>query len=64
MTQEPAQWLDRLVGACFSLLLGALALYGAVWLIEGLWMVLLIIVCVGLLLGGAVAVLRARWRGW
>lgn len=64
MSQEPERWLDRLVAACFSLLFGALALYGAVWLIEAMWWVLLIILGVGLLLGGVIAVLRARLRGW
>ena len=56
--------LDRAVGACFLVLLGAAALYLAVHLILAIWMVLAgIAVVVGLTALG-IAIWRARTRGW
>lgn len=58
MSQEPARWLDRLVGACFTFFLGALALYGAVWLLEAVWVPLLVVVGLGLVTVATIIVLR------
>jgi thiol:disulfide interchange protein len=56
--------LDRLIGACFGLLLGAAALYLAARLIESVAWILLTII--GVLAGSGllVAWLRSRNRGW
>lgn len=59
MSQEPQRWLDRLVGACISVLIGALALYGAIWLLRAIWPELVI---VGMSLAGIVGLTR-WWRG-
>ncbi len=65
MNQEPGRFLDRLVGACFSLLLGALALYIAAKLVAAVWTILLLAcLVVGVLLGLAVLVHRSRSNGW
>jgi hypothetical protein len=61
---SPRSLVDRLVGLCFSLLVGAAALYFAVQLIEAVWTALLVIVGVGLFIGAAVLVLRSRSNGW
>ncbi|MDX2974384.1 hypothetical protein [Kribbella solani] len=58
MINDPQRWLDRLVGTCVSLLMGALALYGAVWLLRQVWTVLLVIAAA---IGVVVAAL-AWWR--
>ena len=63
-TGEPSGWLNRAVGACFSILACAAALYFAVHLIEAIAAALVIIVLVGLLIVVPVAILRARNRGW
>lgn len=34
---DPKTWLDRAIGACFGTLLGAIALYVAVALIQSIW---------------------------
>ncbi|MGX7681594.1 hypothetical protein ACSMXN_22140 [Jatrophihabitans sp. DSM 45814] len=51
---------DRLVSVCFSLLLGAAALYVAVRLIEAIWSALLVIFGVSLFIVAAVVIVRAR----
>jgi hypothetical protein len=56
--------LDRLIGACFGLLLGAIALYTAARLIESVAWTLLAIIGVVAGLGLVIAWLRSRNRGW
>lgn len=56
--------LDRIQDACVTALVGALALYGAVWLLRAIWPELLI---VGLVAGGIAGLLmwwRQRCGGW
>lgn len=60
----PRSLLDDLFGLCFSLLVAAIAVHVAVKLIEAVWPVLLVILGVGLLLTGGVALARRRDRGW
>jgi hypothetical protein len=61
---SPRGLLDGLVGACFGLLLAAIALYVAVGLIKAIWpLLLLILIVIGLLAAG-IAALRHRDRGW
>ena len=61
---DPGSWLDSLVGACFSVLVGAVALFVAVRLVESVWIVIVLgfIVCAALT--GAIVMLRRRSRGW
>jgi len=37
VSDQPARWVDRLVGACVSLFVGAVALYGAIYLVTAVW---------------------------
>ncbi|MGC4192932.1 MAG: hypothetical protein QM589_17440 [Thermomicrobiales bacterium] len=46
MTEQPRHWLDRLVGACLSIFLGALALYGAVMLVLSIWQWLVLVLII------------------
>jgi hypothetical protein len=58
---SPSSLLDKLVGWCFAILLAAMALYGAVLLIQCIWPWLVI----GLAVVGAVILvgwLVIRWR--
>jgi hypothetical protein len=64
MNFRPASVLDQLVGACFSVLAAAVALYLAVRLIELVWVVLLLIGVVVAAIIGFVAALRWRRQGW
>jgi hypothetical protein len=61
---SPQSWLDQLIGVCFSLLLGAAAIYLAVQLLEAVWQVLLVILGIIGAAGIGIAVLRARNQGW
>lgn len=56
--------LDRLVDVCISVLIGALALYGAMWLLRAIWPDLLLVA--GSLAGivGLVTWWRTRQSGW
>lgn len=61
--------LDRMVGACLTLLVAAVAVYVAVRLIESVFTTLIVIAAVigGLAIGGAVVRLlwrRHRMDGW
>lgn len=56
--------LDRAVGACFLVLLGAAALFVAVRLILAVWIVLAVIAFVVIMTAIGVAVWRSRTRGW
>lgn len=55
---------NRLLEACFSLLLAALALYGAVIIIEAIWVQLCIILAVAGLLGFVGWWLWQRFSSW
>lgn len=64
MATDRRSLLDRLVGTCLSLLVGAAAVYIAVQLVEAVWVVLLVIALVAAVAVVGVAVLRGRSRGW
>jgi hypothetical protein len=57
-------WLDRAVGVCLTILVGAAAVYIAVRLIEAVWNALLVIVGVLLFVAVGVAIMRSRNQGW
>ena len=63
-TSDPRSWLDKAVGVCLAVLVGAGALFIAVKLIEAVATALIVIVSVGLFVAFGVAVIRARNRGW
>ena len=56
--------LDRWAAACISVLIGVVALYLAVRLIEAMWVALLVIGLIGGAVGGTVAYLRWRRQVW
>ena len=63
MAEGPTSMLDKLVGWCFAILLGSMALYGAVLLIQCIWPWLVVGLAVvgAVILGGWVVM---RWRRW
>lgn len=67
MSDSPGGWVDRLMGWCFGILLGVIALYCAVRLIESILPTLIVIIGILALLGLAVGVVvvintwRNRW---
>jgi uncharacterized protein YacL len=64
MSYHPPSLLGRLVGACISLLVAALAIYVAVHLLESVWPVLAVIGFVVVVIIGLVAAVRRRQQGW
>ncbi len=62
--QEPQRWLDRLVGTCVNVLIGALALYGAVWLLRAIWPELVMVTLLGACVVGLISWWRVRRSGW
>lgn len=56
--------LDRWVSLCVSLFIASAAIYGAVWLIEAVWVPLLVIVGTVAVLVVTATVLWHRHRGW
>jgi hypothetical protein len=63
-SRDPSTLIDKLVGLCFSLLVGAAAIYIAVQLIEAVWTALLVMLGVGLFIGLGIVVLRSCSNGW
>lgn len=61
---DPRSWLDRAVGFCLSILVGAAAVFIAVRLIEAVWTALLVILGVAAFITVGVVVLRTRRQGW
>lgn len=64
MSDQPERFIDKLVGACFAILFGALALYGAVYLTERVWVQLAIGAAALAAIGLLVLWWRGRWRRW
>jgi len=64
VTEEPQRWLDRLVGACISVLIGALALYGAVWLLRAMWPQLTVVALTAAVIVGVFSWWQGRRSGW
>lgn len=61
---DPRTFINRLVGVCLSLLIGAAAVFIAVKLVEAVWTALLVILGVAAFLAIAYAFLRNRRQGW
>lgn len=60
MSDQPDRWVDRLVGTCTSVLIGALALWGAVYIVRSIWPALAILAFAAVILGVA----YHRFRQW
>lgn len=67
MSQEPSKWMDKIIGACFGILLGVIALTCAVQLLQSILPTLkaaIGILAIIALLFGVVVVIntwRNRW---
>ncbi|MDM2096419.1 hypothetical protein PP348_20305 [Mycobacteroides abscessus] len=67
MSQEPGKWMDKVIGWCFGILVGVIALYCAVRLLESILPTLIVIIgilaLVGAVIGAVVVIstLRNRW---
>jgi hypothetical protein len=64
VSQEPGKWMDKVIGWCFGILLGVIALYCAVRLIESILPTLIVIIgflaVVAAVIG--VVVVISTWR--
>jgi uncharacterized membrane protein len=61
---NPRSWLDQLVGGCFSVLLGAAALFLAVRLIQAVWVAALSILGVIGFIAVVGLLVRSRRQQW
>lgn len=59
---DPGSWIGRIVGWCFALLVGAMALSAAVQIVEDVWWQLCIGGLVAIVVAVLIAVLRNRSR--
>ncbi|HEX2903374.1 MAG TPA: hypothetical protein VHO01_07935 [Jatrophihabitans sp.] len=64
MASDPPSWLNKAVDVCFTILLGAAALFIAVKLIMAVWTTLLVILGIGLVGLICLTVIRARSTRW
>ncbi|RNI17024.1 hypothetical protein [Flexivirga caeni] len=60
---NPGRLLDRAIGVCAAVLVGAMALWGAVEILKAIWVPLCLLAFVMVVVGVAWLAFR-RWRGW
>lgn len=60
MSESPDRWIDRLVGVCMSIFVGAVALWGAFYIVSSIWPFLAVLAFVAVMIG----VLYMRFRRW
>jgi hypothetical protein len=64
VSQEPGKWMDTIIGWCFGILMGVIALYCAVRLIESILPTLIVMIgflaVVAAVIG--VVVVISTWR--
>jgi hypothetical protein len=64
MSDEPSRVGSRLLDLCLAVLLGAMALYGAVAILEAIWVYLCILAAVLAIVGLLWWLFHTRYRGW
>ncbi len=64
MNGEPERTGNRFLDVCVALLLGAMALYGAVQIIQAIWVWLCILVAIVGTAALTWKLLYTRYRGW
>ncbi|MDX1870713.1 hypothetical protein SBI67_01140 [Mycolicibacterium sp. 120266] len=64
MSQEPGKFVDKVIGACFGVLLGVIALYCAGQLLQTILPTLIVVIGILALVGLAigVVVVISTWR--
>jgi hypothetical protein len=64
VSQEPGKWMDKIIGGCFGILFGVIALYCAVRLIQSIQGTLIVIIGVLALIAALVGafVVFFTWR--
>lgn len=60
---DPRRLLDRAVGACAAILVGAMALWGAVEILEAIWLPLCLL-AFAVAVGAGVWLGFRQWRSW
>ncbi|AGB22139.1 hypothetical protein Mycsm_01746 [Mycobacterium sp. JS623] len=67
-SDSPPRWIDRLIGWCWGILGGAIALYCAVKLLHAILPALIVVVgalaIVGLVVGVGIVVIRTLRNRW
>lgn len=64
MSQEPGKWMEKIIGWCFGILLGVVALYCAAQLIQSILPTLIVIIGTLGLIAAAIGVfvVISTWR--
>jgi ABC-type multidrug transport system permease subunit len=64
VSQEPSKWMDKIIGACFGVLLAVIALYCAVRLLESILPTLIVIIGILALIAALIGafVVISTWR--
>lgn len=63
-SSDPKSLIDQLVGACFTVLLGAVALYCAMQVLEAVLPFLVVLIGGAALVAAGIVVVRWRRGGW
>ena len=62
--REPERLMDRFVGFCSAILLGSMALYGAISIVESVWVPLCVAIAIALAVGITVWLIVRNTRRW
>ncbi|ACY20720.1 hypothetical protein Gbro_1438 [Gordonia bronchialis DSM 43247] len=64
MSDDPGGLASRLLNICVTVLVAAMALYGAVYILREIWVPLCITLATVVIVGGGGALVYRRFRGW
>jgi CBS domain containing-hemolysin-like protein len=64
MSDGPGGLGNRFANLCISLLVGAMALYGAVFILCAIWVPLIIAIAISVIVGGSAALIYRHFRRW
>jgi heme/copper-type cytochrome/quinol oxidase subunit 4 len=63
VSQDPGSWVDRMIGWCFGILLGVIALYCTVRLIESILPTLIVIIGIVALIAAIIGLIVVFQHG-
>lgn len=64
MSDGPGGLGTRFVNFCIALLIGAMALYGAVYILCAIWLPLTIAIAIAAIVGGSASLIYRNFRRW
>lgn len=64
MSGDPSGLGGKFLNICISVLIGMMALYGAIYILRDIWVPLCITLATIAIVSGGIALVRRHFRGW